>query len=213
MKKFLITLSLGLCLSLSAQTAYEKAMTAEISKLSQAKTADEYVAIANNFQRIADKEKTNWQPYYYASLSQILKGRDEMRAKKMDGLDAICDVAQKYLDQSMQLSKDNAENYILTKMIHSLRMLVDPMSRYQTEGVAQAEALAKAISLDPENPRITILKAEDAYFTPPQFGGDKETAFKLFQKAKDQFSNYKIKSNLDPDWGREEIDYFLSQKQ
>lgn len=212
MKKLVLTFAIVFSLGLSAQTAYEKAMTSEISKLAQAKSGDELVSIANDFQRIADKEKTNWLPYYYAAYSQIMKGRTEMRANKTDQLDAICDAAQKYLDKSMELSKDNAENYILSKMIHGMRMLVDPMSRYQTEGALQAEALAKATTLDPENPRITIQKAEDAYFTPAQFGGSKEEGIKLFQKAKEQFANYKPKSALDPNWGKEEIDYFLSQK-
>lgn len=212
MKKLVLTFAMILSLSLSAQTAYEKAMTADISKLATAKTSDDYVAVAHDFQRIADKEKTNWLPYYYAAYSQIMNGRMEMRANNLSKLDAICDEAQKNIDKSMELSKDNAENYILVKMVHGLRMLVDPMSRYQTEGQLQAEALSKAASLDPENPRITILKAEDAYFTPPQFGGSKEEGLKLFQKAQTQYTNYPAKPALEPQWGKEEIEFFLSQK-
>ncbi len=37
--------------------------------------------------------------------------------------------------------------------------------------------------LDPENPRITIMEAEDLYFTPEQFGGSKTKGIELFKKA------------------------------
>ena len=97
-------------------------------------------------------------------------------------------------------------------MIHGLKMMVDPMSRFMTEGASAQTALAKAEQLDPQNPRISILKAEDLYYTPAQFGGSKEKGLELFQKALDQFNTYKTKSNIDPNWGKSEAEYFLSAK-
>jgi cytochrome c-type biogenesis protein CcmH/NrfG len=51
-------------------------------------------------------------------------------------------------------------------MNHGLKMMVNPMERWQTEGQAAQVALNEAQKLDPENPRISILEAEDLYFTP-----------------------------------------------
>lgn len=213
MKKLLFTLTLVLSgVFAMAQTPFEKTMTEKIAKIDQTKTPDEFVALSNDFVRIGDKEKTQWLPYYYASLTQIRKGRSLMMSGKLDALDAIAAEAQKFLDKSSELNPENAENYILQKMIHGLKMMVDPMSRFMTEGASAQTALAKAEQLDPQNPRISILKAEDLYYTPAQFGGSKEKGLELFQKALDQFNTYKTKSNIDPNWGKSEAEYFLSAK-
>ena len=196
-----------------AQTKYESAMTEKIFKIEQHLKTDDFQTLSNDFTRIGNAEKTQWLPYYYAAFAQIQKGRILMREQKMSELDAVAAEAQKSLDKAMELSKDNAELYILQKMIHSLKMMVNPMERYMTEGSLAAENLAKAEKLDAENPRITLLKAEDTYFTPEQFGGSKTKGLELFQKALDQFKVYKTASALNPNWGKAEAEYFLSQKQ
>lgn len=196
-----------------AQTKYESAMTEKISKIEQHLKTDDFQTLSNDFTRIGNAEKTQWLPYYYAAFAQIQKGRILMREQKMSELDAVAAEAQKSLDKAMELSKDNAELYILQKMIHSLKMMVNPMERYMTEGSLAAENLAKAEKLDAENPRITLLKAEDTYFTPEQFGGSKTKGLELFQKALEQFKVYKTASTLHPNWGKAEAEYFLSQKQ
>ncbi len=81
-------------------------------------------------------------------------------------------------------------------------MRADPISRYMTEAPVAQQALARAQELDPSNPRITVLQAEDAYFTPEQFGGSKVKGAELFKKAIEQFGTYKSKSSLDPKWGK-----------
>jgi hypothetical protein len=58
-------------------------------------------------------------------------------------------------------------------MIHGLKMMVNPQERYLTEGPLAEKALEKAKALDPLNPRVTLMQAEDTYFTPEQFGGSK----------------------------------------
>ncbi|MGZ5263569.1 MAG: hypothetical protein ACXWCF_07250, partial [Kaistella sp.] len=190
MKKLLFTAFLLISTAAFSQTAYEKAMTTKIAHVKQQKTADEFTALANDFKRIGDKEKTQWLPYYYAAFSTIQKGRMAMREGKLGELDPIASEAQKSLDRAMELNKDSAENLILQKMIHGLKMMVDPQTRFMSEGMLAAEALSKAEKLDAENPRITLMKAEDTYFTPGQFGGSKTKGLELFQKALDQFKVY-----------------------
>lgn len=212
MKILLLSLFLFVGITVIAQTSFEKAMTEKVAQVEQQKTADEFTALANDFKRIGDKEKTQWLPYYYAAFSTIQKGRLAMRDGKMAELDAIAAEAQKSLDLATNLNKDNAENLILQKMIHSLKMMVDPQSRFMSEGMLAKEALEKAEKADPANPRISLLKAEDTYFTPEQFGGSKTKGLELFQKSLDQFKVYKPKSTLDPNWGKGEAEYFLATK-
>lgn len=198
--------------SIFAQTTFDKIMTEKIAKIDQSKTPEDFTALSNDFTRIGDKEKTQWLPYYYAAHTSIEKGRNLMMTGKMDQLDAIATEAQTALDKAAELSKDNAEILILQKMIHGLKMMVDPQARFMSEGMLGADALSKAAKLDPENPRVTLLKAEDVYYTPEQYGGSKAKGLELFQKAKDQFVAYQPKTALHPNWGKGEVDYFLTNK-
>ena len=195
-----------------AQTAFEKTMTEKIAKLEDHKTPDEFTALANDFDRIGTKENTQWLPYYYAAFATIQKGRILMQSGKTSELDPVAADAEKYIAKAEALSPNNAELFILKKMTSGLRMMADPMSRYMQESPIAQQALAKAQELDPTNPRITLLQAEDAYFTPEQFGGSKAKGQELFKKAVDQFGTYQSKSSLDPKWGKGEAEYFLSQK-
>ena len=195
-----------------AQTAYEKAMLPKVQMIEMPKAnLDDYTAQANDFARIGDKEKTLWQPYYYDAFSIIKKGRTLMQQNQLSQLDDVAKEAQNYIDKAEALSPNNAEIFLLKKMNHGLKMMVNPMERWQTEGQAAQVALNEAQKLDPENPRITILEAEDLYYTPEQFGGSKSKGIELFKKALEQFKTYKIKSSVDPNWGQGEANYFISQ--
>lgn len=212
MRKLFLATVLFIGVTAFAQTAYEKAMSEKVAKVESHLSADEFTALSNDFTRIGDKEKTQWLPYYYAAFSSIQKGRIAMREGRTADLDPIADEAQKNLDKASELSKDNPEILILQKMVHGLKMMVNPQQRFMSEGMLAAEALSKAEKLDSENPRITLMKAEDTYFTPEQFGGSKTRGLELFQKSLDQFSVYKTKTSLDPNWGKAEAEYFLANK-
>ena len=212
MKKLLFAMCLMTGIIAFSQTAYDKVMTEKIASIEKHQTADEFTALANDFKRIGDKEKTQWLPYYYAAFSTIQKGRMAMREGKVADLDPIAADAQKSLDLAMDLSKDNAENLILQKMIHGLKMMVNPQERFMSEGMLAADALSKAEKIDAENPRLTLMKAEDTYYTPEQFGGSRARGLELFQKSLDQFKVYKTKSALDPNWGKGEAEYFIANK-
>lgn len=134
-----------------------------------------------------------------------------MQQNQISQLDDIAKEAQDYIDKAEALSPNNAEIYILKKMNHGLKMMVNPMERWQTEGQYAQNALSEAKKIDPENPRITIMEAEDLYFTPEQFGGSKEKGIALFKKALEQFKTYKPKSSIDPNWGQGEANYFITQ--
>lgn len=217
MKKLMFSLLLAAAAPLAlAQTApsstiYEKTMKEKITKLEASQDSAEMIGLANDFSRIATKESAQWLPNYYAALAVIQNGRMMMRTGKTDQLDEVAEEAQKYLDASQKLSPNNVENYILEKMIHSLKMVVNPRERFMTEGKLAATALAMAEKLDPENPRISLLKGEDAYYTPAQYGGSKTKGLELIKKAVQQFQSYQPASALAPNWGLAEAQYFLSQ--
>lgn len=211
MKKLILSFALSLIsLTAFAQTAYEKAMSEKIAKIEACKTTDDFQALANDFQRISEKEKGKWLPNYYSAFSHIQKGRVMMREGKMDQLDETADTAQKFVDLAMAADANNSEIYLLQKMIYSLKMMVNPMERYMTFGTKAEETLKKTESLNPNNPRVTLIKAEDIYFTPEQYGGSKTKGMELFKSALEKFNSFKPKTALDPNWGKAEAEYFIS---
>lgn len=210
MKKNLFSFAL-VCMSLFsfAQAGYEKVMSEKIAKIEVCKTPEEFQTLANDFQRIADKEEDKWQPSYYTAFSYIQKGRVLMREGKMQELDDVSDQAQKYIDMAESVEKGNSEIHLLQKMVYSLKMMVNPQGRYMTFGTKAQEELAIAEKLNPENPRVALIKAEDTYFTPEQYGGSKEKGMEQFKMALEKFNTYKPKTALDPNWGKSEAKYFI----
>ncbi len=211
MRKYLLSFALG-CMSLVtyAQANYEKVMTEKISKLEATRSPEELQALANDFQRIAEKEKDKWQPNYYTALAYIQKGRSQMQNGNNQALEEMADQAQKFVDAAEAMEKNNSEIHLLQKMIYSLKMMVNPMERFRTFGSQAEEELKRAEQLDPSNPRVTLIKAEDVYYTPEQFGGSKTKGMELFKAALEKFNTFKPKTGLDPTWGKTEAQYFLS---
>lgn len=211
MRKYMLSFALG-CMSLVtyAQANYEKIMTEKISRLEATRSPEDLQTLANDFQRIAEKEKDKWQPTYYTALAYIKIGRSQMQSGNSQALEETADQAQKFVDAAQSMEKNNSEIHLLQKMIYSLRMMVNPMERFRTFGTKAEEELKTAEQLDPSNPRITLIRAEDVYYTPEQFGGSKAKGMELFKTALEKFNAFKPKTALDPNWGKMEAQYFLS---
>lgn len=200
--------------AISQSEKYTNAMQANISKLDSTSTAQGWADLANSFQRIADAEKTQWLPYYYASLSHVMNGymlMTDQSSGMADKLDPIAAQAEGLLNKAEALKKDNSDIYCLKKMVSTLKMMGDPMTRWQTEGPVAAAALEKAKALDPQNPRIYMLEGQDKFYTPEQFGGSKTEAKALFEESLKKFQAYKPESPLHPQWGKSQVEYFLAQ--
>jgi hypothetical protein len=216
MKRTIIALCfcLPVLSSLAQSEKYVKAMQSRVAAVDTTRAPENLKELSAAFERVGDAEKTLWLPYYYAALTQVNAGY-MLTGGKMGGmadvLDPIADKAEALLNKAETISKDNSEIYIVKKMIASLRMMADPMSRYMQYGPKAQEALEVARKLNPENPRIYLLAGQDKFFTPEQFGGSKEEAKKLFEEALKKYDSFKAASELDPSWGRSTTQYFLAQ--
>jgi hypothetical protein len=93
-----------------------------------------------------------------------------------------------------------------------LRVSLNPKERFGTYGRKVAEELAKAEKMDPKNPRISLLKAENTYTLPENLGGSKEKGLQIFKQAVEQFKTYKAKSPISPTWGQIDAEYYLNKK-
>src|ERR1700730_10726213 len=174
---FAICMAVLAAVSVSAQNEkYVKAMEAKIPAVDTTHSLSGLSDLANSFQRIGDAEKTQWLPYYYAALINVRTGYVQGMGGQTPNatvVDPIADKSEELLKKAEELSKDNSEIYCVKKMIATLRMMVDPATRWQTYGPQASEALAKAKELNPNNPRVLLLEGQDKFFTPEQFGGSK----------------------------------------
>jgi hypothetical protein len=189
---------------------YNKAMEALVPAVDTTHSMDGLTDLANSFERIANAEKTQWLPFYYAALCHINKANMYYVSQELDKIDPIMDIAEPLLKKSEELQKNNSEIYCLKKIFNTGKMMADPMSRYMVYGAAASEALEEAKKLDPENPRVYLLEGIDKYYTPEQFGGSKEEAKKLFEEATKKFEAFKPVSSIHPTWGLGQVKYFIS---
>ncbi len=215
MKKFNVLTLLLMMMSVFANAQsekYVKAMEQRIAGMGNEMNADKWLETANGFERIADAEKTQWLPYYYAAYSHVMRGYSLSNGQQgnfADKTDPEADKAEALLAKAEALTKDNAEIFIIKKMIASLRLSADGMNRWQTQIPLGTEAIANAKKLDPENPRIPLLEAQDKMFTPAEFGGSKSEAKKLFEESIKKFESRKEQSSIHPSWGLPQAKYFL----
>ncbi|HEV2353336.1 MAG TPA: hypothetical protein VGR89_03790 [Puia sp.] len=206
MKNAFLLVSLLIGLGCQAQSdKYVAAMQKNLTLLDSAKTIDELQNVAGNFERIGDAEKSQWLPFYYAAFAQTLIGWYPNVKDK----DANAQKIKSYLDKAEAIEK-NAETYAIENMAATQQMLMDPQTRWATNGKDASEALQKGMELDPNNPRLYYLQAMSLFNTPPQFGGGKDKAKPVFEKSIALFKAAQPKP-LYPSWGQKQAEQMLAQ--
>ena len=208
MKSFLFSLMIFGSLVASAQSdKYAAAMEKTFHLFDTAKTTADLLSVANTFERIAEAEKTQWLPYYYAGLALSTAGWNDPNMDKdanSTRINTLCDKAEA-LDK-------NSEIYVLRNMSATQQMMVDPKIRWQTYGMQAGKDLEIATQLNPDNPRIYYLKGESLINTPVAFGGGKDKAKPMFEKAIELYKTEKPKP-MWPNWGRERAEEELAKCQ
>jgi hypothetical protein len=187
---------------------YTGAMQKNIETIATAKTPAEMHDLSNAFERIADAEKNQWLPYYYAAMTEVINGF--MQTDKT-GADAIADRAELLINKADSLETKNSEISCIKSMIASLRMMVNPMQRWQEYGALSTQLIEEAKQQDPTNPRPFALQAQNLFYTPAQFGGGCTTAKPVAEEGVKLLNVFQAKSPLHPSWGKTQFDMVLGQ--
>jgi hypothetical protein len=208
MQKTFLAIALLISMTAGAQSAkYTEAMQKNIALLDSAKSVDQLLSLASTFDRIGDAEKTQWLPYYYAALAQTWIGWMPATTDK----DANAAKINAYLAKAEAIEK-NSETYAIENMAATQQMLVDPQTRWATNGKDAAAALQKGLELDPNNPRLYYLQAMSLFGTPTQYGGGKDKAKPVFEKSIALYKSAQPKP-LYPTWGEKQAENMLAQCQ
>ena len=176
---------------------YETSMKANIQKLTEAKTLADFTTVANQFERIANAEPAKWQPRYYVAYCFV--SAVTMNKMEADEIHQQLDIAQKHLDLLEKSFKNESEILVLQAFVYQMR--ITDMAKGMKYSMLAGEKLDEAETLNASNPRIYYLRGMNTFHTPKAFGGGKEKAKPLFEKAKALFASHQPASNLDPNWG------------
>jgi hypothetical protein len=209
MKK-IIFLLLAICglqlIAFSQSAAYQQKMKETFDLMDSAKTTQDLQEVSAQFERIGDMEKNQRLPYYYSALAQVNIGwRDEKTDK-----DKLAEKTKAIIAKAEAIEK-SAELYVLLNMVATQQMMVDPQSRWMTYGGEAAQALENAKKIDPNNPRIYYLEGMSAFNTPAAFGGGKDKAKPIFEKAVQLFRTFKAPSPFHPKWGQKIAEDMLAK--
>lgn len=203
MKKTTLILIAGMLVAAVAYANdnYMKAMQKGMEELSEASSPEAMLNVSNTFARIANVEKEEWLPAYYAAYTVTMS---TAMSGDMSAWDKNLDKADGFLQQASQVSEDNVEILALKGFIQMLRISVDPQTRGQEYSTASGMTLGKARQLDPNNPRVLYFLAQLSYGTAQFFGSDVSESCKLNQIALQQFDTYKDNSEdpFYPSWGK-----------
>ena len=89
--------------------------------------------------------------------------------------------------EALETSQANAESLALLSSVYGMQVALDN-SKGATLGMKSAKAIASAEQLDPQNPRVALVKAIAAYNTPAIFGGSMQNAKTLATTAIERFA-------------------------
>ncbi|HXL58959.1 MAG TPA: hypothetical protein VN958_22000 [Chitinophagaceae bacterium] len=212
MKTIIAAVALFATISVNAQSdKYAEAMQKNLAMFDSVKTTLDYQTLSAGFERIGDAEKTQWLPYYYAGLALSTMGWTDPNLDK----DANSGKIKSLCDKAEALTKDKADKaeiYSLRNMAATQQMMVDPQTRWQTYGAEAGNDLQKGMELNPNNPRLYYLQGMSLFNKPEQFGGGKDKAKPVFEKAVELFKAEEPKPFY-PRWGQKQAEDMLAKCQ
>ncbi len=186
---------------------YEETMKVNIQKLNTEFTASGLSNLAGQFERIANAESGKWHPRYYTAYCYVwATAVGEMAAEDKHKL---LDLAQVQMDILQKSFKKESEIFALQAFLYQMR-ITDMSKGFKYSSLA-SEALAEAEKLNPNNPRIYYLRGNNTFHTPKAFGGGKEKAKPMFEKAAGLFESQKPANAIEPAWGSEHNKQMLAE--
>jgi hypothetical protein len=188
---------------------YLQIMEDQVGKTDTAETVEEWLNIANTMERVALKETEEWLPAYYASFAYFLTGLFSEDKKEQWN---YYDKAEVWINTcESKAGIDSSEVLVLKANIWGMQISLKPMKLGPSLGPLSENALKDAERINPKNPRIYLLRGQNAYYTPPMWGGDKDKAYELLKKAKEMFEKFEPASSISPRWGLFQTEYLIKE--
>lgn len=205
MKKIILSLAVVLLslVSMAQKPEYYQAMGETLGQYANCKSVTDFQELGNKFQVIAAAEKSEWLPLYYHANCYIIMSFMEQDATKRD---SYLDVAEKSITSMLEMVPAESEAFVLQAFYLVGRLVVNPLERGQEYSGLSGQALGKALALDATNPRAQMLKIQmdmgSAQFT----GQDPKSFCPAAKELLANWDNFKPKSPIHPNWGKDQAE-------
>jgi len=216
MKKTILIIAINILMYgvTHAQETYTQQMQVTVTRLDNANSVQDYQQLATTFERIADAQKTQWLPYYYAALANAKIGW--LKQDDPDNIEPFANKAEEeikkaraLLDTSKQ-KQELSEVYCVLSMLNQAKVFINPPTYGPKYGPAANQYMKLAEATNPDNPRMLYLEGWQKFATPKMWGGDKTKAKELLTTSKQKLES-NASSGIEPHWGKKEVEDILKQ--
>lgn len=164
---------------------------------------DKMIQARAYFERLLSDTTYPWLVHYYIGfidtrLFYLSLSEDDKEIAKQyvnDGID--------HLEKAVEIKDDFGEGYALLSSLLGNKIALNPLLG-MTLGMKSGRMISRAFQLAPENPRVSLIAGQSHYYTPKMFGGGKEKAMEMLNKAIELFQSFTPESPLHPCWGYDE---------
>ncbi len=165
-------------------------------------TTADFQELANRFHVIASAEPGEWLPLYNEAHCYILMSF--MGQLEPELRDAYLEKASASIDRMLELAPDEAEPYVMKAFYHTGYLVVDPPQRAMSTTPLINAAIARALQLEPDNPRARFLQVSNELGTANFFGSDTAPICEKARKLLEAWDAYQLQSPIHPSWGKQE---------
>jgi len=131
--------------------------------------------------------------YRETILRQAVRGADKSELAK------LLNASRQALEASAQLDPSIPETYAVLAQVVGLQIGLNP-DNVMVLGEAAEEALKRAASFGPNNPRVALIRGINALYTPPEYGGGPAEARRHLNRAIQLFATDTPRTPA-PAWG------------
>ena len=205
MKKttFFVCAMLMATLAFGGDEKYYQKMGEALKGFSTCTSVEDYQELANRFRVIANVETEEWLPLYYEAQCYIMISF--MGALSAEEKDAYLEKASSIIDSMNQLAPHEAEIKVLEAFYLTGSLVVNPPQRAMNTTPLIHAAIAKALAMEPNNPRALFLRISNEMGTASYFGEDTDIYCTQARELLQNWDSYELKSPIHPNWGKEEV--------
>jgi tetratricopeptide (TPR) repeat protein len=178
MKATLLKLILTGSLILSTQAQADQQTITAIENASMELNLTELLEIKNNSQG------------YDRALANYRLGLNYSFVQQQDEAFAALERASRQLNELVKINTQDNESWALLAQVYGLQIAYQPMNGSKL-GPKAVNALTKAQTISPNNPRVLLIKGVSKYNTPAMFGGSKHQALIELSNAIKEYGNDK----------------------
>ena len=197
-------------LAMGGDEKYKQKMGETLSGFSTSNSVEDFQNLANKFRVIANVEKEEWLPLYYEAHCYILISF--MGNLSAEEKDSYLDKASSLIESMTELAPNEAEVEVMKAFYYTGSLVVNPPQRAMGTTPLIHAAIAKALALEPNNPRASFLQISNEMGTASYFGEDTAPFCAQATELLQNWDSYELKSPIHPNWGKDEIEGIVNSR-